>query len=396
MPNWPLQTLGTAAPAAQAPFPEETALVWNLSLEDIESHTGRVLQRASSPVAALGSSKCSFNTDHVLYSKLRPYLNKVVVPDAAGVGTSELIPLRPRKDLLDRDFLAWYLRSPAFLEFSKLNTRGANLPRIAMDALWAHQVPTPALGEQRRIATRVREAMVRVDELRTLRGDLMREVIVVRAAAVTEAIATLRARHREASIGELVGSGPGLMASGPFGSQLKHGDFVAAGTLVIGIANVQRDRFDPVRKWMVDDATLARLGRYRVRPADMLVTIMGTVGRTCVVPDDIGDAVTSKHVYRIRFTSGRVLPRFVSIAINYDRETVRRLHGEAIGGVMPGLNAGKLRELRLPVPPLDEQQRLIETVDRLARLAEIEAQAGTTPETHLASSILRRAFAGEL
>jgi type I restriction enzyme S subunit len=128
-----------------------------------------VLAKQSSRVADLGSSKCVFDQRHVLYSKLRPYLNKVVVPDAPGVGTSELIPLVPT-ERLDREFLAYYLRSPEFVEFANANTRGANLPRIAMAEFWAHLIPIPpTLAEQRRVVARINACMERVEEIEALR-----------------------------------------------------------------------------------------------------------------------------------------------------------------------------------------------------------------------------------
>lgn len=124
MHDWRRLPLGTLAPATQASFPAPNEEAWNLSLEDIEAGSGRILTRQVCRVSDLGSTKYAFDTSNVLYSKLRPYLNKVVVPDDCGVGTSELIPLRPVATQLDREFLAWYLRSPAFLEFAAANTRG--------------------------------------------------------------------------------------------------------------------------------------------------------------------------------------------------------------------------------------------------------------------------------
>ena len=66
--------------------------VWNLSLDEIESMTGRILKRTTCLVNELGSTKCSFDSKHVLYSKLRPYLNKVVTPEESGVGTAVSAP----------------------------------------------------------------------------------------------------------------------------------------------------------------------------------------------------------------------------------------------------------------------------------------------------------------
>ena len=179
--------LGEIAPKSDAEMPSSSDLVWNLSLEDIEPQTGQVIRRQTCLASALGSAKCSFDERHVLYSKLRPYLNKVVLPESRGVGTSELLPLLPDSSRLDREFLAFYLRSPSFVDFAAANSRGANLPRVAMKALWAHEVPCPPIGEQHRIVARVKECMERIDEIRTLlaqtssEADLLMRTTLARA-----------------------------------------------------------------------------------------------------------------------------------------------------------------------------------------------------------------------
>ena len=171
--------LGEIAPKRDAAMPSASDCVWNLSLEDIESQTGRVLRRKTCAVSELGSAKCSFDERHVLYSKLRPYLNKVVLPEGRGVGTSELLPLLPDPLRMDREFLAFYLRSPDFVQFAIVNSRGANLPRVAMGALWTHAVPVPPPEEQHRIVRRIHECMERIGEIRQLRDVGGRDVQVI-------------------------------------------------------------------------------------------------------------------------------------------------------------------------------------------------------------------------
>ena len=179
--------LGEIAPKSDAEMPSSSETVWNLSLEDIEPQTGKVVRRQTCLASALGSAKCSFDERHVLYSKLRPYLNKEVLPESQGVGTSELLPLLPDSSRLDREFLAFYLRSPSFVDFAIANSRGANLPRVAMKALWVHEVPCPPLVEQHRIVARVKECMERIDEIRALlartssEADLLMRTTLARA-----------------------------------------------------------------------------------------------------------------------------------------------------------------------------------------------------------------------
>ena len=189
MNRFPRVPLGEIAPKRGADMPGTSESVWNLSLEDIEAGTGRVLRRQTCAVSALGSAKCSFDTRHVLYSKLRPYLNKVVLPNERGVGTSELLPLFPDPLRMDREFLAFYLRSPNFVDFAVANSRGANLPPIAMSALWVHEVPVPPLDEQRRIVLRIDECVERVDEIRTLCSRALAEARALLSSILSDVFA---------------------------------------------------------------------------------------------------------------------------------------------------------------------------------------------------------------
>ena len=66
---------------------------WLLNLDMIESNTGRIISKVFVPKEEIGQSTTSFSSEYVLFSKLRPYLNKVVIPDAAGYATTELVTL---------------------------------------------------------------------------------------------------------------------------------------------------------------------------------------------------------------------------------------------------------------------------------------------------------------
>ena len=114
----------------------------------------------------LGTPHFPFDRSHVLYSKLRPYLNKVVIPDEPGIATTELIPLQPRPHLVSREFLAYYLRSPVFLGYAAQYVTGAKMPRVILDKFWAHEIALPPLTEQRRIV-RILDQADRLRHLRT-------------------------------------------------------------------------------------------------------------------------------------------------------------------------------------------------------------------------------------
>jgi len=122
-----------------------------IGLESIEANTGRFRdgELSKTPDAPQANS-FGFGPHHVLYGKLRPYLNKVAVPDFEGKCSTEIIPLRPRENL-DRRYLAYYLRSPTTVSRIGAKTAGARMPRADMDFVLGMQMLLPPLDEQRRI-----------------------------------------------------------------------------------------------------------------------------------------------------------------------------------------------------------------------------------------------------
>lgn len=129
--------------------------VWSLNLDQIEPHTGRVLQKVRCPRIELGTSTFAFQAGTVLYSKLRPYLNKVIVADEDGVATTELVPLKCIETLINPAFLAYFLRSKRFLDFATEMVAGAKMPRMMMDAFWSYQLPLPPISLQNRFYEKI-------------------------------------------------------------------------------------------------------------------------------------------------------------------------------------------------------------------------------------------------
>ena len=119
-----------------------------IGLEDIEAHTGRFL--GSTNAQEVKSSTFAFSSEHLLYGRLRPYLNKVLAPDFAGHCSTEIFPLKPRPELL-RDFLQyWFLREETVKRIDATST-GARMPRANVDAVLNFEFLLPPLPEQRRL-----------------------------------------------------------------------------------------------------------------------------------------------------------------------------------------------------------------------------------------------------
>ncbi|HOX23272.1 MAG TPA: restriction endonuclease subunit S, partial [Elusimicrobiales bacterium] len=131
-----------------------------LGLEDIESNTGRILSRPDIRSSeSVQSTTFLFTPQHVLYGKLRPYLNKVAVPDFRGRCSTELIPLLPHVGI-SRNYLAWLLRRPVAIEAAMREKTGSRMPRADMQHVLSLQIPIPRSFElQEQLADELKRQM---------------------------------------------------------------------------------------------------------------------------------------------------------------------------------------------------------------------------------------------
>ena len=151
--GWTIPALGdVASPSKEKVEPRDRPNVPYLSLEHIEAHTTRILGQGVS--GDVKSTKTAFRPGDVLYGKLRPYLNKVAVPDFDGICSTDILVF-PKNRWLDSRFLMWFLSLPQVVEFANHYSAGMELPRISFKTLGTLDFPLPPLAEQRRIVAAV-------------------------------------------------------------------------------------------------------------------------------------------------------------------------------------------------------------------------------------------------
>lgn len=159
---------------------------WVLDLEDIEKDTSKLLQKVRFSERGSLSNKNSFLKGDVLYGKLRPYLNKVIVADEDGVCTTEILPIRCYGDF-DSHYFKLALKSPNFLSYVNARSYGMKMPRLGTDDGRQALIPLPPLAEQHRIVAKVDKLMAFCDQLEQTQSDN----IAAHAELVEALLATL-------------------------------------------------------------------------------------------------------------------------------------------------------------------------------------------------------------
>ena len=178
-------------------------------------------------------------------------------------------------------------------------------------------------------------------------------------------------------VADLAAKVPRAIQSGPFGSNLLHSEFSSSGCLVIGIDNVLDGTFSMGRNHRISQQKFDSLRKYQARPLDVLITVMGTVGRVCTVPADIEPAIITKHVYRITVDRRLANPLYVALALRGHPMVKAQIQAQERGQTRPGINGRIVKALELTVPPLPEQEEIISRVDSLLGHAEeLEGRIG--------------------
>lgn len=373
-----------------------------LSLEHLESNTNRIIGHGSA--SEVTSTKSVFRPGDVLYGKLRPYLNKVAIPDRHGVCSTDILVFRPPAGL-NAHWLMWFLSLPDVVQYATDHQRGLNLPRVSFGDLGSLILPLPPLAEQERIVAKVEALLARVRSVRqrldAVPGILkhFRQAVLAHACSgkLTEDWRDANepgAEWRTTRLGELGDVKGGITKN----AQRKS---LPLQMPYLRVANVYTNKLDlsEVKKIGV---TPAEFERTALNPDDLLFVegngSVDQIGRVALWNGAIGECVHQNHL--IRFVAGDgILPRF-ALYMMMSPIGRERLMANAISTAgLHSLSISKIAAVELDVPSLLEQREIIRRVEALLSLADSIEQrvaAAMKRAEALAQSILARAFRGEL
>jgi len=373
---------------------------WILELEDIEKDTSKIIHRATFAQRKSKSTKNRFTKGDVLYGKLRPYLNKVIVADANGYSTTEIIPIPPTEATENRYVFHW-LKHPRFLDYVTDVSHGLNMPRLGTDAGKAAPFVLAPLPEQKRIADKLDALLARIDAIRarldTIPALLKRFRQSVLAAATSGALTEdwrggAEAEWEDATIGD-------VCESSFYGPRFGKDEYTRSEN---GIPTVRTtDMTDDGRIEITDDTPRVavpadKIEKFAAKAGDLLVTRTGSIGVMAVF-DGSFVAIPSAYLIRFRFKE-TVLPRYAFYCLMAPAgQSAMGLSTTAI--TQPNINAESIKAISISLPPIDEQAEIVRRVESLFAIADrVQAQYTTARARvdRLTPALLAKAFRGEL
>lgn len=141
-----------------------TENMWSLDLEDIQKESGAILTRITASERKITGDKVLFYKGQVLYSKLRPYLKKILVAPDNGICTPELVPFNTY--LVYANYIVYVLRSPHIDYAVNSVTYGVKMPRVGTETMVNLLIPLPPIAEQKRIVAKLEEILPLCERLK--------------------------------------------------------------------------------------------------------------------------------------------------------------------------------------------------------------------------------------
>ncbi len=342
--------LGEIAPINQGVVPNNDQY-WLLNLDMVESNTGTVLDYVYVDDSQIGASTVSFDTSNVLYSKLRPYLNKVVLPDRAGYATSEMLPLKPDEKIIIREYLTYFLRSPHFVNYINEKTSGAKMPRANISDLKSYEIDCPPVMEQQRIV---------------LQFDSIRRIIQIRQYQLTALDELIKARFVELfedgespikTVEELCS----IIVDCPHTTPSYKGELKNP---AIRTSEIKRGYivWDSMR-YVSDEEYEERVSRLRPEAGDIVYGREGTFGNAAVLPEGYKFCL-GQRVMLLRPDYTKCTSEYLLHAVISD-DVYHQAIGKNNASTVAHVNVKDVKQFKIPMPSFDKQHQFAEFVKQV-------------------------------
>ncbi|GAA2935104.1 restriction endonuclease subunit S [Streptomyces erythrogriseus] len=360
----------------------------------IESETGRLLPFSTVAEDGVKSPKHLFTSGHILYSKIRPYLAKVVMVKFDGLCSADMYPIATE---LDPGYLTLWLRSPAFTGLAAKHQGRSVLPKINKEALVKLPVPVPPLAEQQRIVVALDEQLSRLSAGAQSLGGTMGKADALRRKVLARLTKAPGDSWTQYQLGDLAASvRNGMYVSRPGVEP----DGVAI--LRIGAVRPLRLELTDLRYSAVEEQQVAEDG-YLLEGGDLLFTRYNGnpayVGACAVVPEGAGPLTYPDKLIRVQLRRDIADAEFVAMACTGG--SARQVIASAVKTTagQAGIAGRDLKKVPISLPSLEEQRhrvRVYQSWEAVIARLETEVSKGQRRVGQLRRSLLAEAFAGRL
>lgn len=387
---------------------------WSLDLEDIEKETGRILQKHLALERKIAGDKVKFYKGQVLYSKLRPYLKKVLVAPDDGICSSEIVPFS-MYGCINPQYIVYVLICPHVDYVINSVTYGVKMPRVGTQTMVNLLVPLPPLDEQKRIVAKIEELLPLVDryeqawnrleafnkrfpedmkksllqwaiqgklvEQRPEEGtaeELYKQIQAEKRRLIKEGKIKKERPLPEIAEYEMPFEIPknwiwvklGDVASVLGGKRIPAGRTLSreyTGYRYIRVSDMKNGSVLTDSLLYVPQDIYPSISRYIIHKEDVYITVAGTIGKVGKIPAEIDGANLTENADRLVFSiinQDWLIKCLETPFVQSQIADVTTKVGQ------PKLAIKRIQELYFPLPPFSEQKRIVAKLEELLPLCE--------------------------
>lgn len=393
---------------------EITPDMWSLDLEDIEKETGRIHTICKATERKISGDKVRFFKGQILYSKLRPYLKKILTAPDDGICTPELVPFSVYGGI-NPEYLVNVLRAPHVDFVINSVTYGVKMPRVGTETMVNLLIPLPPLAEQKRIVTKIEELLPLIDRYeeawtkledfnKRFPGDLQKSLLQMaiqgklveqrpeegtgeelyqqiqkeKAALIKQGKIKKEKPLPEITedekpfdipvswawkrLGDIVSVYGGKRI--PAGRKLSQID---TGHIYIRVSDMKDGYVSTDNLQYVPQDIYPSISRYIIKKEDIYVTVAGTIGKIGKIPPTLDGANLTENADRLVFTNidqNWLIKCLQSSVIQNQIADATTKVGQ------PKLAIIRIQNMIIPLPPLAEQKRIVAKLEELLPLCD--------------------------
>lgn len=380
--HWEVLPLKAVATCNDEVLPETTdpeMVIEYVEISGVEEGLGITQTETLSFGSAPSRARRVVRSGDVLISTVRTYLRAIATvedPPDNLIASTGFAAIRPRR--VSPGYLGYLLHCEYLMAEVISRSVGISYPAINSSDLMRLKGPIPPINEQAAIASFLDREVDKIDALVEEQRRLIELLKEKRQVLISQAV-TKGLHHnvpmRDSGV-EWLGKVPAHWemtklkhlviesVAGPYGASLTKDMYTSTGYRVYGQQQVIPDDFS-IGDYYISDSKFAEMRRYAVHEGDVLISVMGTIGKVAVVPGNVEPGIINPRLVRYKCCE-RIRPRYLQRVLLSQRHQEHLLF-EAKGTTMDGLNMSTLGSVPVPVPPLSEQAQIVDWLAKLQR-----------------------------
>ena len=340
---------------------------WVLELEDLEKDTAKIIQTLSRSKRSIKGVRHRFNKGDILYSKLRTYLNKVLVAPQSGYCTTEIMPFNSYCNVSSY-YLNHVLRSAYFLDYTQQCGYGVKMPRLSTTDACNGMIPLPPLAEQKRIVKEIEHWFSLIDVIESGKEDLQATIKQAKSKILDLAIhgKLVPQDPNDEPASELlkrINSKAEITCDNGHYTQLPDGWQIASMQTLCNLTDGEKQsgikRINLDVKFLRGEREAKSLLSGKFVTANTLLILVDGENSGEVFRSSI-DGYQGSTFKQLRINEN-MNEEYVLQVINLYRKILRE---SKVGSAIPHLNKKIFKAIEVPIPPYKEQQKIIKAITK--------------------------------